>query len=112
MPTPVVVLRVENIPIDCDRAKLQQDIRSLATYAPNELKEALRRAKIRSLARRDSRYASATLAVATSAPREDIRDGLQEAVELDPSDLNYRFDLTFFGITPLYEQIHGLDVCE
>lgn len=104
-----VTIRIQLVPIDLSDQDLIEDLGTLCDVLPDDSISALDSAKIRSLQPTDKDYCSATVILKTTKPVEDLVNSLNEASE--EIGLDYEFDCTFYGITPLWEDPEGID-CE
>ncbi|TDZ35774.1 Protein SERAC1 [Colletotrichum spinosum] len=96
-----ITLRIDDIPGETSTTTLEPNLQSLGTKHSLELRETLSTLRVCSLARRDARFACATVIVRTRLADTELLTELQSL--LKASGFRYRCDCTFYGITPLYE---------
>lgn len=96
-----LTLRIEGIPTNKLEQAFERDFGSIVEQDP-ELKHASTAPKQHYLVPRNQKVACATATVYTSIPAKELVKKLHKA----GSSFPYRFDLSFSGITPLYEG-HG-----
>lgn len=101
-----LTLRVDEIPAGTSTTKVETDLQSIIGTNP-ELEGQLDDLVVRSLTPRDRTCACATVTLRTLLPEKQLLDSLQRASK----ELPYRYDCTFYGITPLYEDADGAS-CE
>lgn len=91
-------LRIEGIPTNNPKQVFERDFGSIIEQDP-ELKHASIAPKQHYLVPRNQKVACATVTIYTSIPAKEIVKKLHKA----GSSFPYRFDVSFSGITPLYE---------
>lgn len=101
-------LRIEGIPVNTSREDLEKNLKLNDGKVPSDLRNALRTAKVRSLAKKDKRFSTATVDMTTTSV-EKLVQLFNNSSEFN--QLGYRLDCTFGGITPLAEDSDGAE-CE
>lgn len=97
-----LTLCVDGIPAEKSTAQVENELRSIIATNP-ELQGRLGDLVVRSLTPRDCTYACATVTLWTLLPEKQLLDSLKRASK----ELAYRYNCTFYGITPLYEDADG-----
>lgn len=103
------MLRVQAVPSGTSRDSLKKNLRSLE-IAPDVLKPSLSTVDVRSLTRKSKRFLSATVVITTPASPDEIVPAFNQAI--GATDLGYRVDNAFDGITPLSGDDETDAVCE
>ncbi|TDZ14739.1 Protein SERAC1 [Colletotrichum orbiculare MAFF 240422] len=98
-----ITFRIDDVPGETSTTTLETNLQSLGTKHSLELRETLSTLRVCSLARRDARFACATVIVRTRLADTELLTELQSL--LKASGFRYRCDCTFYGITPLYENV-------
>ncbi|KAI1330215.1 hypothetical protein F5Y16DRAFT_31561 [Xylariaceae sp. FL0255] len=98
-----LTLRVDLVPTGTSCEDLQEQLRSIIASSP-ELQGSLEALVVRSIAPRDSACACATVTIRALLPVDQLLARLRHAGKAFP----YRYDCTFHGITPLYEDVGGV----
>ena len=101
-----LTLRVDEIPTGTSAAELESELQSILAASP-DLQDQLDGLAVRSLTPRDCTCACATITARTRLLPDQLLARLHHASKKSP----YRFDCTFYGITPLYEDPAGVH-CE
>jgi hypothetical protein len=100
-----LTLRIDEVPTDKSHEALEHDLKSILEQDPG-LKEDSIIIIQHFLVARDQTMACATATFCTSISANEVIRKLH----LAKTNLPYRFDVKFYGITPLYEGHGGADV--
>lgn len=93
-----ITLRIEQVPVDKPKEDLESELRSLLEQDLTNEDYTISITQL-SIVRRDEKTACATATFDTSILPNDLLGRLRQA----SSRLQYKFDLKFYGITPVYE---------
>ncbi|ORY70348.1 uncharacterized protein BCR38DRAFT_471661 [Pseudomassariella vexata] len=93
-----LTLRVDGIPIRSSRDAFESDLECITSQSP-DLRNVVDKLVIRSFVPKDRYSICATVTIRTRVPEDVLLYRLKHASDEHP----YRYDCTFYGITPLYE---------
>lgn len=99
-----LTIRIDDIPVDTTRDALARDLKWIVDQSSGTREETT--VVHHHLVRRDQNFASATATFYTSVSAIKLIKKLHQA----RTGHQYRFDIKFHGITPLYEDAQGVGV--
>ncbi|TDZ54870.1 hypothetical protein CTRI78_v005870 [Colletotrichum trifolii] len=106
-----MTFRIDHVPGETSTTTLETNLHSLGTKHSLELRETLSTLRVCSLARRDARFACATVIFRTRLADMELLTELQSLFKA--GGFRHRCDCTFYGITPLYENVSATSTtCE
>jgi hypothetical protein len=102
-----VVLRAQEIPIQRTRDDVRKDLGEIAATDPT-LKEVVSTLSHLTLVAMDNHWACATMSFDTTLSDPELVERFSRASATLP--WRYKFDSTFYGVTPLYEDANGAQI--
>lgn len=103
-PNKPLTLRILEVPIDTTREQLKVNLESIIS-SDSGLRDKVT-LRLHSLVRRDRMSSCATVTFHASVSKVDLIKRLRQT----SLDYPYKFDLDFYGITPVYEDPSGANV--